>query len=335
MYAVREQRTPLTFARHPDPLAEGIRRTLAYADLFSYPLTAHEVHRYMHDLGTGREQVRTALLAGIDGVAAEDGYYAPAGRSGFAMRRRSRRLASASLSTRARGYALLLKHLPYVRMVGLTGSLAMRNPAERSDIDLMVVTAPGRVWLCRAAVVAVVRLVGMVGDVLCPNYLVAEDALALDDVTVYDAHELAQMLPLYGREAYLRLWAANPRVQSLLPNARPRRMSADSLLPFLGALKVAAERLLGGALGDRLERWELRRKSARLRRGAGPPGESILSAQQCKGHFGAHRARILAAYAQAHAVLEAADPGRSRQGNPRQSFPDAPAAVRAHGSGNR
>lgn len=330
MYAVLEQRTLLTFARHPDCLAEGIRRTLAYADLFRYPLAAHEVHRYLHDPGTGGEQVQVALLAGIDGVAAEGGYYAPSGRSGLAGRRRSRRLASASLSTRARGYGLLLKHLPYVRMVGLTGSLAMRYPARRSDIDLMIVTAPGRVWLCRAAVVAVVRLVGLGGDVLCPNYLVAEDALALDDVTIYDAHELAQMLPLYGREAYLRLWAANRRVQSLLPNARPRRMAPDSLLPVLGALKVAAERLLGGALGDRLERWELRRKSARLRRGAVPPaGESILSAQQCKGHFGAHRARILAGYAQARAVLEATEPGRSRHGNPRHPLP---AAIRTNGS---
>ena len=324
MYAVLGAWTP---ERHLDPLGTAIRDTLAYAALFRYPLTAHEVHRYLHEVEIGRASLRAALAVGLEGVEREGGYYVPAGGSGLAGHRRSQRLASASLSTRARGYALLLKHLPYVRMVGLTGSLAMRNPAQRSDIDLMIVTAPGRVWLCRAAVVAVVRLVGLSGDVLCPNYLVVEDALALDDVTIYDAHELAQMLPLYGREAYLRLWSTNPRVQSLLPNARPRRMPPDSLLPVLGALKVAAERLLGGALGDRLERWELRRKSARLRRGAGPCGESILSAQQCKGHFGAHRARILAAYAQAISVLEATETRRSRQGNPRQPFP---AAVRTN-----
>jgi len=328
MYAVLEQRTPLTFARHPDPLAEGILRTLAYADLFRYPLAAHEVHRYLHDLGTGSEQVRVALLAGIDGVAADGSYYAPSGRSGLAGHRRSRRLASTWLSTRARGYALLLKHLPYVRMVGLTGSLAMRNPAERSDIDLMIVTAPGRVWLCRAAVVAVVRLVGLGGDVLCPNYLVADDALALDDVTIYDAHELAQMLPLYGREAYLRLWAANPRVRSLLPNAKPRRMPPDSLVPVLGTLKVATERLLGGAPGDRLERWELQRKSARLRSRAGPPGESILSAQQCKGHFGAHRARILAAYGRAVGMRATAEVPGGWQGT---SSPSLASATRTNG----
>lgn len=329
MYAVLEARTP---ELHLDPLATAIRNTLAYADLFRYPLTAHEVHRYLHEVEIDGASLRAALAVRLEGVEQEGGYYAPAGGSGLAAHRRSGRLASASLGARARGYATLLRYLPYVRMVGLTGSLAMCNPARRSDIDLMIVTAPGRVWLCRAAVVALVRLVGLWGDVLCPNYLVAEDALVLDDVTIYDAHELAQMVPLYGREAYLRLWSANPRLQALLPNARPRRMPSDRLLPGLGAVKAAAERLLGGALGDRIEAWEQRRKMARLSLRGGWPNETILSARQCKGHFGAHRARILAGYARALSAIEAAEPPHGRHTTTRQPHP---AAVRTNGSERR
>ena len=198
----------------------------------------------------------------------------------------------------------------------------------------MIVTAPGRVWLCRAAIVAVVRLVGLGGDVLCPNYLVAEDALALDDVTIYDAHELAQMVPLYGREAYLRLWSANPRVQALLPNAGPRTVAPDRLLPALGTLKAAAERLLGGAVGDRLERWEQRRKTARLRRSAGTrPGESILSAAAVQGPLRRAPSQDPGGLlAHALAVLEATEPLHSRQMTRRQ--PSA-AAMRSNGSERR
>lgn len=329
MQAMLEARTP---QRHRDPLATAIRDTLAYADLFRYPLTAHELHRYLHGRMVGCAGVEGALAAGVDGVQHEDGYYALVGRTGLAAHRLGLRRASASLGARARGYATLLKYLPYVRMVGLTGSLAIGNPARRADIDLMIVTAPGRVWLCRAAIVAVVRLVGLGGDVLCPNYLVAEDALALDSVTIYDAHELAQMVPLYGREAYLRLWSANPGVQALLPNAGPRKVAPDRLLPSLGTLKAAAERLLGGAVGDRLERWEQRRKTARLSRRGDRPGESILSAQQCKGHFGAHRASILEAYSRSRTAGGDTEPLHSRQMTRRQPFA---AAMRSNGSERR
>lgn len=331
----------LSHELRPAAMRTAVRRTLAYADIFDYPLTASELHRYLHGERAHPDDVRAIVEQGIAGVAGRDGFYAPNGRLRTIQERRRRQAASAPLLARARFYALLLKHLPYVRMLGLTGSLAMRNLSGEGtkDIDLMVVTAPGRVWLCRAAVIAIVRLARLTGDTLCPNYVVSEHALAFEDTSLYSAHELAQMVPLYGRGVYRRLWSSNPQVQAYLPNARPRRMPPDRLLPGGKLLKQLAEGLLGGTLGDRLEIWEQRRKVARLRRqqheyrhgeakrgaaedeaaetpvwsgmdrhgngqrSAETPAWSVrrapeimFSGDQCKGHFGRHRARVLAAY---------------------------------------
>jgi hypothetical protein len=222
----------------------------------------------------------------------------------------------------------------------------MRNigPDGPRDIDLLVVTAPGRVWLGRAAAIAVVYLARLAGDVLCPNFVVSEQALALEDDSIYSAHELAQMLPLYGRAIYRQLWEQNRGLLAQLPNATPRPLPPDRLVPGIGALKLLAEWCLGGLVGDVLEGWEQRRKTRRLRRlpprptgehereagssvfapvRAGRSGEArwattdrlldvppsspevVLSSEQCKGHFSHHRARVLAAYEQRLAEMEA------------------------------
>jgi hypothetical protein len=198
-------------------------------------------------------------------------------------------------------------------MVGLTGSLAMGNVDGRGDIDLMVVSAPGRVWLGRAAVIAVVHVARLAGDTLCPNYVVAENALALDDGSIYGAHELAQMVPLYGRTVYQRLWAGNPQIARHLPNARPYTMPPDRLLPVGRLLKRGVEYLLGGTLGDRLEAWERHRKVTRLRgQQLAPSAEIVFSPDRCKGHFDRHRARVLAAYHRRLAQLHDGEPPAAR-----------------------
>jgi len=278
-------------------LTTAVRQTLAYADIFDYPLTAAELHRYLHGAHASLGGVQALLDEGVPGVVGQGGFYALAGRLSLVAERRRRQAVSTPLVGRARRYTFLLKHLPYVRMIGLTGSLAMNNVSAVRDIDLMVVTAPGRVWFTRAAVIAVVRLARLAGDTLCPNYVVAENSLALDDTTVYSAHEVAQLQPLYGRAAYELLWIANPHLRTHLPNALPHASPPDRLFPGLGLLKRLVERALDGAAGDRLEAWERRRKPARLRcqQPTGAP-EIVFSSDQCKGHFGLHRANVLAGY---------------------------------------
>jgi hypothetical protein len=120
-------------------------------------------------------------------------------------------------------------------MVALTGSLAVRNVDSDADYDYFVVTAHGRVWLARLLMVQnVVKPAARRGDEVCPNYILAENALELPSRDLYHAHELAQMIPLYGLPVYQRLLQANRWLEKFLPNAGafPNASSSGFRGPF-------------------------------------------------------------------------------------------------------
>src|SRR5690606_6133029 len=121
----------------------------------------------------------------------------------------------------ARRYGGLIARLPFVRMVAVTGSLAVDNADEDDDLDFLIVTAPGRVWLTRAMVMAVGRLASLRGITLCPNDLSAETALELPDRDFYTARELLQMRLIAGTATYIRMLETNAWWRDFLPNAEP------------------------------------------------------------------------------------------------------------------
>lgn len=216
--------------------------------------------------------------------------------------RSEREAASLLLWPRALRYGKWLACLPFVRMVALTGALAVRNAAAHDDdLDYVVVTAEGRVWLARAFAIVLVRLAKRRGVVVCPNYVLAESALAQEPHNLFMAHEVAQMVPIYGRAMYQSMRESNAWVARYLANAGSAYYDEAERRPgrFWGMIKRAAEVILGGRLGDRLEAWEYRRK---LRRFAPemqtPHSAAQLDAQHVKGHFKDHGHPVMSRYDQ-------------------------------------
>ena len=269
-------------------LERAVIDSVAYSDVFDYPLTLEEIRRSL-PIGASTAEVVATLEAAGDFVTCIGSYYTLVGREALVETRARRAEASRRLGRRALLHGRLIARLPFVRMVAVTGSLAVDNAEDGDDVDYLVVTAPGRVWLARALTIAVVRLASLRGLTLCPNYLLAETALALPERDVYTARELLQMRPVAGHAVYSRMLAANAWCADLLPNWQPDASPPDG---SPGLLKRLGEAVLGGRLGDALERWFLRRKGRELRARAGANGEAVFNEDVCKGHFDAHRARL-------------------------------------------
>jgi hypothetical protein len=300
--------TPVSPAR----LDQAILATVAYADIFDFPLDRPEIHRDLIGVAASAEATFAALdsLVARGRLVARAGMLTLPGREALLGIRRERRARATALWPLARRHGLRIARLPFVRLVAVSGSLAADNPDPRADLDYLIVTAPGRLWLVRAMTILLVRAARLRGVRLCPNYLLTTRALALSRRELYTAHELLQVAPLAGDATYRRLLAENDWVADWLPN-RHRQASAAPTLPATAtALGRAGEAALGGALGDRLETWEGRRKQRRF--GLGDHG-ARFTADICEGHYGRARRHVLGEFARRCAQLGIAPPAPGDQ----------------------
>jgi len=273
-------------------LAHAILNTLVYADIFDYPLTADQILRYLTGMRGAPESICEALDNLIDEkVVSRVGQFTMlAGREGIASRRLERQQTAARLWPKAVEFGRIIAHLPFVRMAAVTGSLAMNNIDEDGDIDYLIVTAPGHLWLCRLLVLGVVRLASWRGVRLCPNYLVSESVLELPDHNLYTAHEFAQMVPLFGLDVYQRMLSVNPWVQDFLPNTdgQSPTIRIDAEPEPTSGLRSLLESVLKTAPGVWLGKWEMERKIKRLSRENEGNSEAVFNADLCKGHSRRH-----------------------------------------------
>jgi hypothetical protein len=288
---------------HHDPfdlrLERSILRTVAYSDVFDFPPTPAEIHRYLEAISASEAAVAKALdrLTGPV-LCTDNNLVALDGREPLFDIRRRRGRAAERLWPAARRWGRFIEQLPFVRMVAVTGALAVDNVDEGDDADYLIVTEPGRVWLCRALVTQVVRAARLRGVVLCPNWLLAADALELDDRSFFAARELAQMVPVAGFEVYNRMRRLNRWTDHHLPNATGPPDAADGDDSGPGPLSRTGERLLRGRIGTAVDRWDLQRKRREIRRANPDSTEIVLDTHQCKGHVDAHGERIRRAYAE-------------------------------------
>jgi hypothetical protein len=246
----------------------AIYSTLAYRDVFDFAPTLDEIHRYLHWIRCEREDVAHAIeqepLASH--VVTDGQFYALRDRAHLLALRPERQRTAERFWPLALRYARILASLPHVRMVGITGSVAAGNVKPDCDIDFMILTDPGTMWRTRALSQVSGLIDRRVGrGKLCANFVLSLSALPLERRSLYDAHELAQLMPLYGREGYDALRRANSWSEAFLPNAHgaPSEEYYFNRAP-LAALKRCVEWGSRSVIGQALESFEAGRKIRRF-----------------------------------------------------------------------
>jgi predicted nucleotidyltransferase len=238
-----------------NPLKRSIIRTLAYYDIFSYPLTADEIYYNLDENHTTPEEVKTELesLYSNKFIQFKGKFYLLKNDDSYIKRREAgNELALKRLKT-ARRVSGFISRFPFIRGILLSGSISKGFMEENSDIDYFVVTHPNRVWFTRLMLMVFKKLFLFNSKkIFCINYFVDSENLEIKEKNIFTATELVTLLPTFGRDIYEELYKTNIWVKQFFPNY-PKRETMEVLDRKNGIIKSLLEKILGKRLGDKID----------------------------------------------------------------------------------
>lgn len=149
----------------------------------------------------------------------------------FFKKRVDRAILSEKKANKVSHYLKILSSFPQIKLVGLSGAVAVEGTSKTDDVDLFIIAGQGRLWTARFLALFLAELLGIrrrrkakkVKDRVCLNLFFAADDLSVpaSKRNVYVGHEILQMKPLVNKDGiYDRFLAANSWVSHLFPNAK-------------------------------------------------------------------------------------------------------------------
>ena len=243
-------------------IIHDILATLAYFDLFDFPLTEAELYSYLrHSPGKFTYPPALKRLVAEELVFRVDGYYLLRREPLLVRRRKEGERKATELLRIAARISRWLAFFPFVRAVAVSGSLSKKFADADSDIDFFIITAPGRLWIARTVLHLFKKLAFLARreDYFCMNYFVDEAEPEISDKNIYTAIEVATLLPMAGDKAMRDFFQANRWSATFLPN----RKSPGGGLPVKSKCQKTMEKAIDLCGGNRLEAWLMQTTEAR------------------------------------------------------------------------
>jgi hypothetical protein len=218
-------------------LSRSIIATLVYADIFSQPLTSSEIWFWLQGKAVSKSRVikQLRILSGKKIKSSQKSLYYLSGREEIITGRIQKQKDSDQKWKIAQRVGLILKIIPTIKLIGVTGGVSVNNANLNDDIDLFFITQAGTLWSSRLWSTILVELFFRrrhpneeeVKNSICLNMFLTKNNLKIPTVEqdIYIAHEVLQMQPLWERgNIYHQFLSVNSWVERYLPNAYKFKM---------------------------------------------------------------------------------------------------------------
>ncbi len=236
-------------------MRRSILRTLAYYDIFSYPLTAEEIYLNLGVNHTSPEEIKKELesLSSEHIVFCKGEFFQLKNDDTSISRRQAgNKLAEKRLKT-ARRVSGFISRFPFIRGILLSGSISKGFMEEDADIDYFVITHPNRVWFSRFILMVFKKLFLLNSKKnFCINYFVDTEHLEIEEKNIFTATEIVTLLPTFGVNIYEEFYNKNLWVKQFYPNF-PMRETSEVIDRKYGIIKSPLEKILGYRMGDKFD----------------------------------------------------------------------------------
>lgn len=204
-------------------IKDNILRTLLYYDIFSHPLKPEEIFIFLPQNTVPKNEIfdliRDFSSDGNCKFAESSGYVYVKPNEHYIEIRRKKENCSLKMWRMARLMTHIIKRFPFVRAVFITGSLSKNSSEEISDIDFMVVTKSGRLWVARTFLMLFKKIFLFNSyKYFCLNYFITEDNLEIPFKNVFTATEIAYIKSTFNKEMMNEFVMANKWIKNYFPN---------------------------------------------------------------------------------------------------------------------
>ena len=172
------------------PLGKCIIKTLAYYDIFNYPLTAEEIY---HNLGANHvssfdvtNEIEKLFKDGL--IYKKNSFYLLTNNDKYISRRIDGNKLAAKKINSAYRMTNFISKFPYVRAILLSGSISKGYMEKDSDVDYFIITQPNRLWVTRLLLMLFKKIFLLNSrKVFCINYFVDTETLEIEEKNIFTA----------------------------------------------------------------------------------------------------------------------------------------------------
>ncbi|MCK5416285.1 hypothetical protein KAI92_02560 [Candidatus Parcubacteria bacterium] len=240
-------------------IKEAIIHTIAFFDMFKYPLTTFEIWRYLpikcgyfeveeelekicySEIDDDIKLIRLPRFARNDNgknnkIKFKDGFYFLRERQRIVKTRKKRHNITDKKFKRAILITRIFKIIPWIRMIAIGNLIGSNNLRDESDIDLFIITQKNRIWITRFFTVLIIKFLGVRPKInntknkICLSFFISEDNLDMENLRIendiYFTYWLANLTPIFDINCYYdKLIKENSWLIKKLPNWQKTKIS--------------------------------------------------------------------------------------------------------------
>ena len=297
-------------------LEKSILATLVYYDVLNRPLTGWEVFKYLiRNKNIKLNEILNLLENSSELnklISQKNGFYFLKNRQAIIKERIERHKIADRKWKKAKRAIKLFQLIPFIKMIAVSGSLAMNNTRENSDIDLLIVTKAGRIWTCRGLITVFSHLMGkrrhgaLTKDRFCLNHYLTEKSLKIPYKSLYNAQTYVHLVPFWQikNNLYKKFQKANQWINEYLtfyPIIQKGYLKEIKPNIFFKDLRELKEFIFDGIIGNFIEFILKKIQQARIKKDPltyQSGGRVVLSNHQLEFHPNSPEKWILEKYNQ-------------------------------------
>tara|TARA_B110000503_G_C7146486_1_gene413249 strand:+ start:511 stop:1413 length:903 start_codon:yes stop_codon:yes gene_type:complete len=197
-------------------------KTILYFSVFSYPLKLDEIHSYTNHKEIQVTQKELELLVTKKIINYIDGFYVYNNDIESITKRKKGNIQAKKALLIAKDRAKFISKFPFVKAVGVSGSLSKGYYDEESDIDFFVITQHSKLWICRTLLMLYKKIFLLNSKkYFCINYFISENQLEIEEQNRFTATEIKTLIPLEGKIVFEKFYKKNTWFHQYFSNFKP------------------------------------------------------------------------------------------------------------------